>query len=101
MDVDTNHYSVPWRLIGAEVAVQVGGGQVCIHHAGTEVACHDRRLGRRERAVDGRTCTGACRAGGRRTPLTRLGPPLPGIVPSSIELLRPLAEYERVAGGGW
>src|SRR5215217_4344654 len=25
VDVDTNHYSVPWRLIGAEVSVVVGG----------------------------------------------------------------------------
>ena len=27
VDIDTNHYSVPWRLIGTEVTVQVGGGQ--------------------------------------------------------------------------
>ena len=52
VDLDTNHYSVPWRLIGAEVSVVVSGGQVRIHHAGVEVACHDKRLGRRERAVD-------------------------------------------------
>ena len=25
VDVDTNHYSVPWRLIGAQVSVVVGG----------------------------------------------------------------------------
>ena len=52
VDVDTNHYSVPWRLIGAEVSVEVGDNQVRIHHAGIEVACHDKRLGRRERAID-------------------------------------------------
>ena len=27
VDVDTNHYSVPWKLIGAEVSVMVDGGQ--------------------------------------------------------------------------
>ena len=99
VDVDTNHYSVPWRLIGAEVSVMVGGGQVCIHHAGVEVACHDRRLGRRERAVDRGHLHGIVAhqpdlpsSGG----VLRLLP-----IPSAIELLRPLAEYEQVTGGGW
>ena len=52
VDIDTNHYSVSWKLIGAEVTVQVDGGQIRIRHAGSEVACHKPRLGRRERAVD-------------------------------------------------
>ena len=52
VDIDTKHYSVPWTLIGAQVSVVVGDGQVRIHHAGLEVACHDKRLGRRERVVD-------------------------------------------------
>lgn len=99
VDVDTNHYSVPWRLIGAEVTVTVGEDQVRVHHAGVEVACHDKRLGRRERAVDRDHLHGIvpCR------------PEVPGqdvmahspAVPSAVELLRPLAEYEQVAGGGW
>ena len=97
VDIDTNHYSVPWRLIGTEVTVQVGGGQIRIHHAGTEVACHNVRLGRRERAVD-------------RTHLHGIVPCRPDAandaaavpaMPPGIELLRPLAEYEQVTGGGW
>jgi len=52
VDIDTNHYSVPWKLIGAEVTVQVGDSQIRVHHAGIEVACHDTRLGRSERAID-------------------------------------------------
>lgn len=52
VDIDTNHYSVPRKLIGVEVTVMVGGRRVRIHHAGAEVACHDKRLGRRERAAD-------------------------------------------------
>ncbi len=43
VDVDTNHYSVPWRLIGAEVNVVVSDNQIRIYHAG-------------------RTCTASCRA---------------------------------------
>ena len=40
VDVDTNHYSVPWTLIGAQVSVVVSNGAVRVHHAGAEVACH-------------------------------------------------------------
>jgi transposase len=35
VDLDTNHYSVPWRLIGARVRVEVTAGVVRIFHAGT------------------------------------------------------------------
>ena len=95
VDIDTNHYSVPWKLIGTEVTVQVGGGQIRIHHAGTEVACHDARLGRRERAIDRAHLHGIVPC---RPDLTSdaAAVALPG-----IELLRPLIEYEQVAGGGW
>jgi hypothetical protein len=100
VDIDTNHYSVPWRLIGVEVSVAVGDTQVRIHHAGSEVACHDKRLGRRERAVDRAHLHGIvpCRPG----PLsdTDVEAASPTMLPG-IELLRPLAEYEQVAGGGW
>ena len=40
VEVDTNHYSVPWRLIGAQVSVEVGGGEVRVSHAGAVVARH-------------------------------------------------------------
>jgi transposase len=100
VDVDTNHYSVPWRLIGAAVTVQVGGGQVRIRHAGVEVACHDRRLGRRERAVERAHLQGIVPS--RRCPAQDGHPAatLPS-AGSSIDLLRPLTEYEQAAGGGW
>ena len=100
VNVDTNHYSVPWRLIGAAVTVQVGGGRIHIHHAGVEVACHDRRLGRRERAVERAHLQGIVPS---RQGRARNGGPeaaAPWTRPE-IDLLRPLAEYERVAGGGW
>ncbi len=99
VDVDTNHYSVPWTLIGAEVSVVVGDAQVRIHHAGLEVARHDKRLGRRERVVDRAHLHGIvpCRPD-PASDTDEVAPPsmLPG-----TELLRPLAEYEQVAGGGW
>jgi transposase len=98
VDVDTNHYSVPWQLIGAGVSVVVCGGEVRILHAGVEVARHAQRLGRRERAIMAShlrgIAIGVASADGAGT-----GPPRSA--PLVGELLRPLAEYELVAGGGW
>src|SRR4051794_8844795 len=93
VDVDTNHYSVPWTLIGAPVSVVVSSGEVRVHHAGVEVARHGERRGRRERAVDRAHLRGIVVDGvgqGRERP-----------VPPGADLLRPLAEYERAAGGAW
>ena len=98
VDVDTNHYSVPWKLIGAEVSVMVDGGQVRIHHAGLEVACHDKRLGRRERSVDRAHLHGIVPS--RPDPANDIEATAATMLPG-IELLRSLAEYEQVAGGGW
>ena len=97
VDVDTNHYSVPWRLIGASVSVVVSSSEVCIHHAGAEVARHGERRGRRERAVDRAHLCGIVMddpGTGQAEDLT------PAILPGA-DLLRSLAEYEQVAGGGW
>jgi transposase len=97
VDVDTNHYSVPWRLIGAQVGVVITGGEVRISHAGAEVARHGQRQGRRERAVD--------RAHLRGIVVGDIGAPRAdsamAAIPPSADLLRPLAEYEQVAGGAW
>jgi transposase len=97
VEVDTNHYSVPWRLIGAQVCVEVGGGEVRVSHAGAVVALHAERLGRRERAVlpahlQGVLAVAACGA----APPAAARTPVP-----APELLRPLAEYEAAAGGAW
>jgi transposase len=40
VEVDTNAYSVPWRLIGERVCVMVTTKTVAIIHAGVEVARH-------------------------------------------------------------
>jgi transposase len=97
VDVDTNHYSVPWRLIGAQVSVVVNDGEVRISHAGAEVARHEQRRGRRERAVDRAHLRGIV-VGARGEPQSD------GVVEAVVppaDLLRPLAEYEQVVGGGW
>ena len=99
VEVDGNAYSVPWRLIGEGVRVELAAGRVRILHAGREVAAHEERAGRRERALDPAHFEGVA---GFRPAVVR--GPTPGAAcapPLGPELLRPLAEYEAVAGGGW
>ncbi|HET7251898.1 MAG TPA: IS21 family transposase [Gemmatimonadales bacterium] len=92
IEVDANSYSVPWRLIGESVAVVVADGRVRVRHAGKEVAVHAETTGRRQRIVDPAHFHGIA---GAVCPLTA------GESAPTSTLLRPLAEYERVAGGGW
>lgn len=93
IDLDTNSYSVPWRLIGESVQVVVLAGRVVIRHAGQVVADHALNGGRRQRIVDRSHFVGIAGVEGpvRLTPIE--------IAPAA--LLRPLAEYEAVVGGGW
>jgi transposase len=101
VDVDTNHYSVPWRLIGAQVSVVVSNGEVRIHHAGAEVACHAQRRGRRERAVDRAHLHGILARCPGVSDQPGAVPAAPDAALPGTDLLRPLAKYEQVAGGGW
>lgn len=100
VEVDTNSYSVPWRLIGERVAVTIAAGEVRIRHGAREVAAHKLLAGRRRRVVDRAHLDGvAGRDGAVRRPATG-EPPAPS-APSMPALLRPLAEYEAVAGGSF
>ena len=101
VDVDTNHYSVPWTLIGAQVSVVVSNGAVHVHHTGAEVACHHQRRGRGERAIDRAHLHGVLARGPDAPGQPGHAPAMPDAALPSTDLLRPLAEYEQVAGGGW
>jgi hypothetical protein len=96
VEVDGNSDSVPWRLIGESVQVIVADGRVRVHHGGTEVAVHAETSGRHQRILDPAHFHGV--AGAARPVST--AQPAAVAVPEPV-LLRPLAEYERVAGGGW
>ena len=99
VEVDTNAYSVPWRLIGERVHVLVTMKTVAIVHAGVEVARHPRSAGRRGRITERAHFAGVAGAEGamgRRS--TAEASAAPVAVPA---LLRPLAEYEALVGGGW
>ena len=95
VDVDTNSYSVPWRLIGETVQVTICAGRVVIRHAGAVVADHAACPGRRQRITERAHLAGVVGADG---PVRRISP---APLPPPPSLLRPLAEYELAAGGGW
>jgi hypothetical protein len=98
VEIDTNHYSVPWRLIGETVTVQVRDDQIRLLHAGTEVARHVVVAGRRQRVVEPAHLAGIVGGPARRpAPAAEPGPP----APPEPALLRPLAAYEQAIGGGW
>lgn len=103
VEMDTNACSVPWRLIGERVRVLVTAEAVRVTHAGVEVACHRRSAGRRGRVIDRTHFEGVAGAAGRAVRIVRapgygeyeeISVPMP-------TLLRPLSEYEAVAGGAW
>ena len=100
VEVDTNFYSVPWRLIGGAVRVLVTGDVVRINHAGREVAVHALRTGKRERAREAAHFDGVSGFGARVPPAAE-GTALPIIPLPPSPLLRPLAEYEALAGGAF
>lgn len=99
IELDTNRYSVPWRLIGEAVTVVVAERQVRVLYAGQEVACHAQSPLRRASVIDRRHLVGivgAQFAGVSWLPRT---PPPPPDIPA--ELLRPLEQYEAALGGAW
>ena len=90
IELDTNAYSVPWRLIGETVTVVVSADTVAVEYAGEEVARHAELSGSRGRSIE-------------RSHLLGGSPPPAEIEtpPPTDALLRPLAEYEALVGGGW
>jgi hypothetical protein len=90
-DVDTNAYSVPWRLIGESVRVVVSGGRVSVLHDGREVAIHADAGGRRQRLIEATHFAG----------LSSLRPTAPAAVPEApaADLLRPAAGVRAACRG--
>ena len=84
VEVDTNAYSVPWRLIGEMVRVEVTADHVRVFYAGNEVARHPYSVGRRQRILDRQHLVGIVGVNPRPAPVRAL--------------LRPLSQYA-LAGG--
>jgi transposase len=100
VELDTNSYSVPWRLIGERVAVTVAAGEVRVRHGAREVAVHKQSEGRRQRIVDRAHLDGVAGRDGAVCRTEVVAPPSPDPAPSH-SLLRPLAEYEAAIGGSF
>ena len=99
IELDTNRYSVPWRLIGESVTVVVAERCVRVLHAGNEVACHAQSALRHTWVIDRAHLIGIVGAHLAGVSWLMRTPPAP--TPLAAELLRPLQEYERVLGGSW
>lgn len=100
VEVDTNRYSVPWRLVGETVSVELSAGALRIRHAGREVAAHPQLGGRRQTRCLPEHLQGIVGYPAPRT-VARADAPLHAPAAPPPELLRPLAEYEALVGGGW
>ena len=101
IELDTNRYSVPWKLIGETVTVVVAERQVRVQYAGQEVACHAQNAGRRTSIIERSHLVGI--VGAHLVGVSWLARPTTAApTPAApAELLRPLAEYETALGGGW
>lgn len=99
VEVDTNHYSVPWRLIGETVTVRIVNEHLRVTHAGIEVAHHAVNAGRRQRVIDPAHLAGIVGAPAKGRAANN-APSTADRSPASV-LLRPLTEYEAIVGGGW
>lgn len=97
VEVDTNAYSVPWRLIGESVTVLLEAGEIRVSHGGHEVARHRVLAGSRCRSVDPSHFDGLARRAGLRCSASPHG----SSEPLSGDLVRPLGEYEAMLGGGF
>ena len=84
---------MPWRLIGETVTVRIVDEHLRVTRAGSEVAQHAVSAGRRQWVVDPAHLAGVVGAPGGASPAA--------VATAAPALLRPLAEYEAVAGGGW
>jgi hypothetical protein len=99
IELDTNRYSVPWKLIGETVTVVVAGRQVQVLYAGQEVACHAQSPLRRASVIDRRHLVGIVGVDSAGVSWLPRPAPVPVAVPA--ELLRPLEQYEAALGGSW
>lgn len=99
VEVDTHAYSVPWRLIGADVTVQVHGGRVEVWHAGALVAEHAELSGQRRRSIERSHLDGVVRV--LSAPVQDAAAPTEVPDPESGELVRDLQAYADAIGGAW
>ena len=94
VEVDTNHYSVPWKHIGKSVVVDIVGLSLIIRLGTEPIAEHRVAAGRRQWVVDSTHLDGVVRGHQEDNQQAQASEPAP-----PPELLRPLSVYEQAAGG--
>ena len=101
VEIDTNRYSVPWRLIGESVTVVVADGLLRMLYAGEEVACHVQSAARRTTVIERHHLAGI--VGAHLVGVSWLARPSSHVPSPALpaDLLRPLSEYESALGGSW
>ena len=102
VEIDTNRYSVPWRLAGRLVSCRIAGDEIVISTLPdmAEVARHGERTGRRETST-GKGCLAGIVRNGRTGAMAEDAGILllAGEKPAGGELLRPLSEYQAITDG--
>ena len=103
VDVDTNRYSVPWRLVREELTVVVSDGQIIVRQGTTEVARHGEVDGSHQRVRKSKHFEGIrCKSKTAVGSTAAYGPPVSGDEePTTPELLRSLDDYASAVGGAW
>jgi hypothetical protein len=99
VNLDTNRYSVPFRLIGRTVQVQRTAGRVLMTYQGAVVAEHEELLGRHQMRLLPEHGPGAIARNPRQPRLTRGEPPRMAWLDVPVEI-RDLAMYDALSGGG-
>ncbi len=99
VEIDTNRYWVPWRLIGEAVTVRIEGDALLISHAGRIVAQHAVLSGKRARSVDAAHFDGLVGRMWRSQAMP--DPKDTAAAARTSELARSLTEYEALVGGGF
>jgi hypothetical protein len=95
VELETNHYSVPWHYIGEQVSVRSENGEPRTLYSGKEIARLLICTGRSQRIVDRRHFDGVV----VREALTLEAQGRPGTPHSAgSELQRPLSDYKAVVG---
>ncbi len=99
VNLDTNRYSVPFRLIGRTVQVQRTAGRVLMTYQGAVVAEHAELLGRHQMRLLPEHGPGAIARNPRQPRLTRGEPPRMAWLDVPVEI-RDLAVYDALSVGG-
>ncbi|BBI17242.1 IS21 family transposase [Neochlamydia sp. S13] len=99
VEIDTNRYSVPWKIIKERVFVQLIENEVRIFYKQTEIARHVECKGKYQNILNPEHLKGI--VGTFRPKEHEEIKCVENLNFMDAELSRPLADYERLVGGSW